>query len=251
MVILIKFRSRSICIRFFQSKSTIENDVEFDFDSETHHVPVLDDPINKSEIILATSKLKNKSTSDGVSPTMLTSVSSAITPIPMILFNIILQCRLFPSQWRSTDISAIFKNKGSVFSPNNYRPVSLVQILAKLFEYILLERFTKWFTPHDSQSAYQQKRNCSDHVFLLRSLISKCKSTKRKLFIICVDFEGAFDKISRNLLLKKLQLFGAGSVFILCLMTIYMFTDYIIFSSETNFSYHISAGMKQGLSLSP
>ena len=69
--------------------------------------------------------------------------------------------------------------------------------------------------------------------------------------MICVDFEGAFDKISRNLLFKKLQRFGAGAVFISCLMTIYMFTDYIIFGKETHFCYHISAGIKQGLPLSP
>ena len=214
-------------------------------------MPILDDPINAEEINQASKKLKQKSTSDGMTPTMLTKVSNTLFPILLILLNVILQCRLFPNNWRTTVVSAIYKLKGSTFFAKNYRPISLVQILAKLLDFILLKRFMQWFKPNDLQSAYQQNRSCSDHIFLLRSIISDCKSKGGKLFIICVDFEGAFDKISRNLLFRKLQRFGAGSIFIFCLMTIYMFTDYIIFGNETNFAYHISAGIKQGLPLSP
>ena len=124
-------------------------------------------------------------------------------------------------------------------------------MISKLFDFILLERFRKWFKPHECQSAYQSKRSCADHVFLIRALIEHCKINKKKLFVICIDFEGAFDKISRQKLLSKLQLFGAGSIFIACIATIYSFTDCMIFQTETNYIYNLSAGIKQGLPLSP
>lgn len=236
----------------FALKSSIENEEIFKFENNRHHVSILDDPITLAEIEAASDKLKeNKSTSDGWTPRMITSISNTLFPILQLLLNIIFYCALYPTHWRTTIVSAIFKNKGKYLDPKNYRPISLVQMLSKLFDFILLNRFKKWFTPNDSQSAYQSKRCCAEHVFLIRALINHCKSSKNKLFVICIDFEGAFDKISRQRLFRKLQLFGAGTTFIISIMTIYLFTDYVIFQSETHFCYHLIAGIKQGLPLSP
>ena len=172
-------------------------------------------------------------------------------PILLILLNALLQCALYPKKWRTTIVSAILKNKGSSLSQLNYKPISLVQLLSKLFDFILLKRFRGWFTPHDAQSAYQNGKSCADHVFLLRALVNHCINTKEKLFIVCVDFEGAFDKVFRHRLFKKLQLFSAGTTFIFCIIAIYSFTDCIIYQKETHFTYHLLAGIKQGLPLSP
>ena len=108
-----------------------------------------------------------------------------------------------------------------------------------------------WFVPHDCQSAYQKNETSADHVFLLRSLIRHCKLQKKKLFIVAIDFEGAFDKVSRHRLFSKLQLFGVGKTFLLCLIAIYAITDCIIYQRDTSFTYHLLAGIKQGLPLSP
>ena len=87
--------------------------------------------------------------------------------------------------------------------------------------------------------------------FFSKRLFKNSIITKSKLFIICIDFEGAFDKISRNKLFTKLHMFGAGTTFLFCLMTIYMMTDYVIFGKDSNYSYHLYCGIKQGLPLSP
>ena len=131
-----------------------------------------------------------------------------------------------------------------------YRPISLVQ-LSKFFDFIMHNRFIKWFIPHDCQSAYQENETSADHVFLIRSLIRYCKIHKKKLFVIAIDFEGAFDKVSRHRLFSKLQLFGVGKTFLLCLIAVYAITDCIIYQKDTSFTYHLLAGIKQGLPLSP
>ena len=238
--------------RQFEKKSLISNEENFIPNPVITSVPVLDNPISLEDVEKASRRLKaNRSTADGWVPGMITSISHSLFPILITLLNIILQMALFPEHWRTSIIAAIFKNKGSSLLPTNYRPISLVQMISKLFDFILLDRFKLWFKPHDCQSAYQNKRNCAEHVFLLRALVAQCKAVKSKLFIICIDFEGAFDKISRKRLLHKLQLFGAGSIFIACIATIYSLTDCIIYNKETNFSYHLVAGIKQGLPLSP
>ena len=124
-------------------------------------------------------------------------------------------------------------------------------MLSKLFDFTLLERFMNWFKPSDGQSAYQKFRSCADNVFLFRCLISFAKKNKRKLFLIAVDFEGAFDRISREQLFKKLITFGVGSAYLSCLMAIYSRTEYIVFGLDDHATYATMAGIKQGSPLSP
>ena len=48
---------------------------------------------------------------------------------------------------------------------------------------------------------------------------------KRKIFFIVIDFDGAFDRVSRSILMRKRIRFGAGTVFVLCIASIYMSTE--------------------------
>ena len=145
----------------------------------------------------------------------------------------------------------MFKNKGSRLLPKNYRGISLVQLLAKLFDIIMLRRFKRWFIPADEQTAYCPKRGSADHVFFLRCMLQYAKRTKQKLFLIAIDFDGAFDRVCRSTMIKKLCLFGAGSVFTACLASIYMCTDNIIYRGDSNVRFNLYSGIKQGLPLSP
>ena len=158
---------------------------------------------------------------------------------------------IFPTAWIITLINAIFKNKGSRHLASFYRPVSLVHMLSKLLDVILLSRFKKWFQPADEQSAYQSGRSCANNIFLIRCLINFAKKNKQKLFLVAVDFDGAFDRANRMHLFRKLVRFGAGATYVSCLMAIYKRTDYIIFGNDEYASYQVTAGIKQGSPLSP
>ena len=235
----------------FMQKATLENEEVFVFDGQGEYVPELDDDISLEEVEKAANKLKEKSTSDGWTPKMITSISNVFYPLLVLILNFILQCGYYPNKWRSTIVSTLFKNKGVTWLVKYFRPVSLVRLLCKMFDFIFLERFRRWFKPHDGQSAYLSKRSCGDHVFLIRALVNYCMNSNKKLFIICIDFEGAFDKISRHKLFRKLKLFGAGTVFLSCLMVIYSVTPCTIIQSDNDFTYLLMAGIKQGLPLSP
>jgi hypothetical protein len=74
---------------------------------------------------------------------------------------------------------------------------------------------------------------------------------KEKLFIISIDFDGAFDRVSRSVLIRKLCRFGAGTVFVSCIASMYLKTDNVIFQENDFIMYTLCAGIKQGLPLSP
>ena len=133
----------------------------------------------------------------------------------------------------------------------NFRPVSLVLMLAKLFDVVLLNRFMNWFKPHDMQTAYQEGKSCSDHIFLMRCVIQRFNISGRKLFITAIDFDGAFDRVKRSTLLRKLLLFGASSLFVHCLANLYSVSGNVIYSNGVSVVYMLYSGIKQGLPLSP
>ena len=95
-------------------------------------------------------------------------------------------------------IVPIFK-KGDVNIANNYRPITLINILAKIYSQIILNRLTKWTKKHDTiiqnQFAYQKGKSIEDCIFLLHSVISKTLNSKEKLYCVFVDFERAYDSI--------------------------------------------------------
>ena len=91
----------------------------------------------------------------------------------------------------------------------------------------------------------------ADYVFLLRCVVQQAIQQKKKLFLVAADFDGAFDRISQSLMIRKLIRFGAGTVFVACIASMYMCTDNVIFRNKEYVMYKLLSGIKQGLPLSP
>ena len=81
-------------------------------------------------------------------------------------------------------------------------------------------------------------------------MITSKRKGNKPLFIAAIDFDGAFDRVKRSTLLKKLILFGAGSAFVTCITNMYKYSRCSIFDNET-VTYYLYSGIKQGLPLSP
>jgi hypothetical protein len=163
----------------------------------------LDDNITLEEIGKAHAKAKEgKTTADGWVKSMITNVPICLMLVFQIIYNAILKNHIYPTKWRTTIVNAVFKNKGTRKLAQYFRGISIVYLMAKIFDFILLDRFTSWFTPSDQQTAYQEKKGCPDNVFLFRCLISYARKAKQKLFLISIDFDGAFDRVSRSVLIR-------------------------------------------------
>ena len=121
------------------------------------HPSALNDPITESEIILSINLLKqNKSSgSDCIINEYIISTSHIMVPIYVKLFNDILESGNIPSDWVSGSIIPIYKNKGSKTDPENYRPVTLLSCLGKLFTCILNNRLSKYMEDNNLLSETQ------------------------------------------------------------------------------------------------
>jgi hypothetical protein len=59
------------------------------------------------------------------------------------IFNVIFDNGIMPSSWLIGMIKPNYKNKGDKFDPKNYRPITIVSCLGKLFTAILNERLNQ------------------------------------------------------------------------------------------------------------
>ena len=58
-------------------------------------------------------------------------------PLYTLLFNVILETGIMPSKWVEGVVIPIFKNKGDPLPVDNYRPITLLSCIGKLFTAVL------------------------------------------------------------------------------------------------------------------
>ena len=130
------------------------------------------------------------------------------------LFNILTSGEI-PESWTTGIIIPIFKKKGDPRDPSNYRGVTLVSILGKVFTKMLNVRLEKFSNLNEillpNQAGFRKGHSTVDQVYVLQTLIELCIKQKRRLFIAWVDYAKAFDTVWRQALWFKLLKAGYSS----------------------------------------
>ena len=85
------------------------------------------------------------------------------------LFNLIFTSASYPVSWFKTKLFMLFK-RGDRKDPNNYRGISVINSIAKIFDMIMCSRLEHWFKPYREQAGAQKGRGCIEHIVILRLL---------------------------------------------------------------------------------
>ena len=184
-----------------------------DFDNIIFDVSILNDIIVMEELEEAIHKLKNNKSCniDGILNEFLKLCTSSIKKLLLKLFNVILDSGIFPTQWSRGEIIPVFK-KGDINDPQNYRGITLVSSLGKLFTNILNKRLSLWAEKNSiigkSQFGFQKDKSTIDCLFILHGLIQHFLINSKTLYCCFVDLSMAFDSVDRNALWFKLQKSG-------------------------------------------
>ena len=115
----------------------------------------------------------------------------------------------FPSILKNVNITAVFK-KGYRSFKGNYRPVSILPVIRKIFEKLLCKQITIFMNP--LLSKYHCGFRKGDNVqHCLLAMLEKWKNAvdKGKIFgTLLTDLSKAFDSLSHDLLIAKLNGYG-------------------------------------------
>lgn len=181
---------------------------------------ILDSPITQFEIAEALEKMKTKG---AVGPNALPvqlwkSGGSDLLKILEPLFNHLLNSQIFPATWYEGWIIPIFK-KGDRSTPSNYRPITLLNSMPKIFSSILASRLGTWQRTHHviprEQMGFCPGQSCSDLLYILSTLVSTCTiSQDTRIYAAFIDLTAAFDSVPHHLLWQQLVNQGVSVNFI-------------------------------------
>ena len=219
----------------------------------------LDHLITKKELEVASKILKNgKGT--GLDVLRNEMIAPLVTAYPKLLlraFNdIITGHKTLSKDWLISLITCIHK-KGAKDNPDNYRGISLMSCLGKLFLTIINNRLVKYCLDNGllspGQLGFVAGNRTSDPHIILQNIIQKyCHKKNQRVFACYVDFSKAFDTVPRNILMRKLREKGIDGRVLEIIKTLY-FENYasVKIGKRYSPSFKTDIGVRQGCVLSP
>ena len=128
---------------------------------------------------------------------------------------------------------------------SNYRGISLLSCISKLYSAFLNDRISKFLKHNDllsdEQNGFRANRSCEDHVFTLNNIIRN----NTHVYVTFIDLKKAFDFIDRNMLLYKLLLNNVDGKIYHSIKSIYAETSACINNAKTDW-FFCKSGIKQG-----
>lgn len=214
-------------------------------------------PTDPSEVEHILLSLKNNSSSgwDNIPTTFLKQARHIIIPPLVKLLNMCIEQGKFPKVFKKAIIHPIHKG-GDRCRVNNYRPISVLPALSKIFEKILNIRLVKYLNKYNilasQQFGFRAGRSAEDAVIGLSTSIAESLDKHEKSIAVFLDLAKAFDTVHIPLLLKKMEHIGVrGSCLDLFRHYLTDRTQFVKIGNYVSSESLISYGVPQGSILGP
>lgn len=161
----------------------------------------------------------------------------------------------FPVCWSEGYIVPIHK-KGSLNNVENYRGITLLSVLGKLFTRVLNNRLSEWAENYyiyiEAQAGFRSNMSTVDNIFVLHGLITHLINEGRKLYCGFIDFTKAFDFVSRDVIWYKLIKLGVRGKMLNIVKSIYeQVKSKVKYNNSLSETFDCYLGVRHGECLSP
>ena len=243
---------------FFVSQSTIGDNNDdlppftYVTDARLDQIIVTEEQVKQILLSLTT----NKSTGpDFISNKLLKECADTLCGPLTYIFQLSLQQGIYPDSWKEAMITAIFKKIDPSFT-KNYRPISLLSCISKVFEKVIFNHTYPYFIRNellpDYNSGFRQDDGAINMIIAMLEEIYTGLDDHEDCLFVSLDISKAFDRVwHRGLLFKLKQLGISGSL-------LRWFTSYLdsrcqrvqVGGKNSSLKY-INAGVPQGSILGP
>jgi hypothetical protein len=171
------------------------------------------------------------------------------------IYNAIVRLQYVPENWKKAQVLMIPKPGKPKHEASSYRPISLLPVLSKLFEKLLLLRLEPIITAKklipDHQFGFRKKHSTVQQVHRIADKIRRALEEKKYCSAVFLDVEKAFDKVWHKGLIDKLRAQLPTKL-------VNIFESYlddrkfrVVFNQEYSKWCNIQAGVPQGSVLGP
>ena len=212
---------------------------------------------NASEVtkIIREMKCKKSYGEDGITNEIIKCCSPIVENFIAIAFNKCIQEKTYPKCFKTAKVIPLHK-KGDKTDPSNYRPISLLSALGKIFEKLLHKRVVKFCKKENIlthiQYGFREKRSCIDAINSVTEFMRNEIEAKNKGQACFIDLQKAFDTLDHEILMIKLKKYGFRGT-ILEILRKYLSDRYQFVCENGNHSKKlcVKTGVPQGSVLGP
>ena len=209
------------------------------------------------EVIKAIKTLQSKTsrTPDGYPAFFIKGIANEIAIPFSLLFELSMTTGQLPLVWKSAIVAPIFK-KGPSSRKENYRPISLTCIACKVMEKVIskeiLKHLQKYKLISNAQFGFLPHRSTCTQLISFLSRWLKCINDKLRIDNIYIDFQKAFDTVSHQKLLIKLEAYGIRYELLQWISDFLIDrTQCVSVGNSTSTSINVPSGVPQGSVLGP
>ena len=208
------------------------------------------------EKIIRGMKDKNNNMESGVNMKIVKKVHCAISHILTQLIANSIAESVFPASLKRGEVIGLYKQKGDQTDPSNYRPITLTSPFSKIFE--------KWIEMNirqycevtnalpESQHGFRANHSVDSMSIPMLEKIAKERDAGNSIVIVFADCSKAFDSISREILIQKLEKLGVkGSALELLRSYLTCRVQKVRVGSRYSRYLVVSCGVPQGSILGP
>ena len=157
-------------------------------------------------------------------------------------------------EWALARVAEIFKGKGDATDPSSYRPISLLSAVYKVYARIIQRRLAAAIDHRllDTQFGFRADRSTTDPLHIIRRIQDMYEAKGSEPYILLLDWEKAFDKVSTDGLDDALRRMGVSQHYREVVADIYRHPQFCVETHGCRSQQATaSSGIRQGCPLSP
>ena len=159
-----------------------------------------------------------------------------------------------PPEWSEALVVSIFKGKGSDALPENYRPISLLNAVYKLYAAMLQARLLESCEHklRPTQYGFRPHRSTLHPLFTVRRAMEWSTMTNTPLHLLFLDWKQAFDSLDHTAMLEALERLGLSGKMLAAVGSIYHSPTFSTKGFQGQLAHGtVGSGIRQGCPLSP